>query len=118
MIEDYGHIIDYVKETVSRRILKQSAFEPNDKITRKDLKKVVKVFLKKFSKIEPDIIEYKVVCDETINTPETIDRHELHMNVFLKFPYDEKDDPIERRSFIQLSIVISGTEVLIMEILC
>jgi hypothetical protein len=45
---------------------------------------------------------YNVVCDSRNNTPERIDRNELHVAYFLK--------PTPTAEFIQLNLVILRTE--------
>lgn len=47
------------------------------------------------------IYDYKLVCDETINTPETIDRHELHVKVGIK--------PTKTIEFIYIDFVCGRT---------
>jgi phage tail sheath protein FI len=45
---------------------------------------------------------FKVICDETNNTPERIDRNELHVAVLLK--------PTRAAEFIVLNLVILRTD--------
>jgi hypothetical protein len=44
------------------------------------------------------IIDYKVICDETINTPARVDRNELWVRILIK--------PTKAAEFIQIDFVI------------
>lgn len=58
-------------------------FEPNDEITRAQLKSMVEPFLRDV-KARRGVYDYKVICDETNNTPERIDRNELWATILIK----------------------------------
>lgn len=58
-------------------------FEPNDPITWENIQNVVDPVLDDIRR-RRGITEYKVVCDETVNTPERIDRNELWCKILLK----------------------------------
>lgn len=58
-------------------------FEQNDAITRLQLINMIEPFLRDV-KARRGIYEFKVVCDETINTGERIDRGELWTDIIVK----------------------------------
>jgi len=58
-------------------------FEPNDPITWEAIQNVIDPLLDDIRR-RRGITDYKVVCDETTNTPERIDRNELWCKVLLK----------------------------------
>lgn len=58
-------------------------FEPNDEITRAQLVNMVNPFLRDV-KARRGVYDYRVICDETNNTPERIDRNELWATILIK----------------------------------
>lgn len=58
-------------------------FEPNDEILRSQVKASVESFMANI-KARRGITAYKVVCDTSNNTPDRIDRNELHVTIFYK----------------------------------
>jgi phage tail sheath protein FI len=58
-------------------------FEPNDEITRAQLKSMVEPFLRDV-KARRGVYDFRVICDETNNTPERIDRNELWATILIK----------------------------------
>ena len=58
-------------------------FEPNDHITRRQLKSMIQPFLRDVQ-ARRGIYDYQVICDETNNTPERIDRNELWCTILIK----------------------------------
>ena len=62
---------------------RQFAFEPNDAFTWDQVVAVVAPLLDEIKR-ERGIVEYKVICDETTNTPIRVDRNELWCKVLLK----------------------------------
>ena len=58
-------------------------FEPNDPITWENIVGIVDPILDDIRR-RRGITEYKVVCDETTNTPVRIDRNELWCKILLK----------------------------------
>ena len=58
-------------------------FEPNDQITRNQLKNMIEPFLRDV-KARRGIYDFDVICDETNNTPERIDRNELWCTILIK----------------------------------
>jgi hypothetical protein len=58
-------------------------FEPNDEITRAQLKSMIEPFLRDV-RSRRGVYDYRVICDETNNTPERIDRNELWCTILIK----------------------------------
>jgi phage tail sheath protein FI len=70
-----------------RKVLLASArrfvFEPNDEFTWAQVEGVVNPFLDDIRR-RRGITEFRVVCDETVNTPVRVDRNELWCKVLIK----------------------------------
>ena len=75
-------------------------FEFNDRITRAQLVSMIEPFLRDVQQ-RRGVYDYKVVCDETNNTPERIDRNELWCTIFIK--------PTRVAEFIVLQFVAMKT---------
>lgn len=75
-------------------------FELNDALTRSTFKSAVDGYLSAV-KGRGGVYDYKVVCDETNNTPEVIDRNQFVADIFLK--------PVKSINFIQLNFVAMRT---------
>jgi len=71
-------------------------FEFNDPFTRNQFKNIVEPFLRDVQG-RRGITEFKVVCDETNNTPAVIDRNEFTADIFIK--------PSRAINFIQLNFI-------------
>jgi phage tail sheath protein FI len=81
---------------------KYSLFEFNDSFTRAQFKNLVEPYLRDI-KGRRGITDFKVVCDETNNTPEVIDRNEFVASIFIK--------PARSINFITLNFVATRTGV-------
>ena len=75
-------------------------FEPNDEITRSQLSNMVEPFLRDV-KARRGVYDYRIICDETNNTPERIDRNELWATFLIK--------PTRTAEFIVLQFVALKT---------
>jgi hypothetical protein len=82
-------------------------FEQNDSFTRAQFKNLVVPFLKTVQQ-RRGITDFKVVCDETNNTGEVIDRNEFVADIFVK--------PTRSINFIQLNFVATKTGVQFSEV--
>ena len=71
-------------------------FEFNDPFTRNQFKNIVEPFLRDVQG-RRGITDFKVVCDETNNTPAVIDRNEFTADIFIK--------PSRAINFIQLNFI-------------
>ena len=81
---------------------KQSLFEFNDEFTRASFVNLVEPFLR-LVQGRRGIYDFRVVCDETNNTPEVIDRNEFVGDIYVK--------PAKSINFIQLNFVAVRTGV-------
>lgn len=88
-----------IKKTLTRT-LRDFIFEPNDKILWKQVMATVEPFLADIQ-ARRGLQAFKVICDETNNTPERIDRNELWVSVFLK--------PTRTVEFVVLNLVVLRT---------
>lgn len=81
---------------------RQSLFEFNDEFTRGQFVNLVEPFLRDVQG-RRGIFDFRVVCDETNNTPEIIDRNEFVGDIYVK--------PARSINFIQLNFVAVRTGV-------
>jgi len=75
-------------------------FEPNDKITRDELKQQIEQTLNDLV-AKRGVYDYLVVCDETNNTADRIDRNELYVDVAI--------EPVKSAEFIFIPIRLKNT---------
>lgn len=75
-------------------------FEPNDKITRSNVKQVFDSFLGDLL-AKRAIYDFIVVCDDTNNTPAKIDRNELWIDIAI--------EPVKAAEFIYIPIRVVNT---------
>lgn len=86
--------------------LRTFVFEANSAITRFRIEALLNEYLDRLAaqgafQQEGGDLGYHVVCDETNNTPATIDRNELHVDVFVK--------PARVAYYIQLQTIVTST---------
>lgn len=86
---------------------KFTLFEFNDEFTRAQFRNLVEPFLRDVQG-RRGIYDFRVVCDETNNTPEVIDRNEFVGDIYVK--------PARSINFIQLNFVAVRTGVEFSEI--
>jgi len=72
----------YIKRVIEAST-KRFIFEPNDKITQERIQTLLTPLFEDIKR-RRGITEFKVVCDETTNTPERVDRNELWCKVLIK----------------------------------
>ena len=96
-----------VLEKSISKAAKYSLFEFNDEFTRAQFVALVEPFLRDV-KGRRGIYEYKVVCDETNNTPEVIDSNRFIGDIYIK--------PARSINFIQLNFVAVRTGVAFSEV--
>jgi phage tail sheath protein FI len=80
---------------------KYSLFEFNDDFTRARFVALVQPFLSDVQ-ARRGIIDFKVVCDESNNTPERIDRNEFWADIYIK--------PNRTINYIQLNFIATRTD--------
>ena len=75
-------------------------FEPNDELTRNEIKQAVESFLLELVG-QRALYDFLVVCDDTNNTPTRIDRNELYVDIAI--------EPIKSVEFIYIPLRIKNT---------
>lgn len=83
-------------------VLTSANLELNDAVMRQQMTSWVANRMEPFRK-DRRIKDYKVVCDETNNTPETIDNHRMNVDIYVQ--------PMRMVEFITIHGVISRTGV-------
>jgi phage tail sheath protein FI len=96
-----------VLEKAIARASRASLFEFNDEFTRAQFVNLVEPFLR-LVQGRRGIYDFRVVCDETNNTPEVIDRNEFVGDIYIK--------PARSINYIQLNFVAVRTGVAFDEI--
>lgn len=89
-------LLSYIKKNLTRA-LRPFVFEQNDEITWEQAKTLTESFLADI-KARRGLEEFRVICDETTNTPERRDRNEMWISIFIK--------PVKVIEFIVLNIVV------------
>lgn len=92
-------LLIFLKKNLSR-LLRNFLFEPNDDILRSQVTATIEPFMADVQ-ARRGMTGFKVVCDETNNTPERIDRNELWVSVFVK--------PTRAAEFAVLNLVVLRT---------
>lgn len=92
-------LVMYIKRQLRINTL-PFVFEPNDQITRDNLKAVVDNFLRNIV-VKRGLYDFATVCDESNNTPDRIDRNEMYIDVALK--------PVKAAEFIYIPIRVVST---------
>jgi hypothetical protein len=75
-------------------------FEPNDELTRNEIKAAVESFLLELVG-QRALFDFLVVCDDTNNTPTRIDRNELYVDIAI--------EPVKSVEFIFIPLRIKNT---------
>ncbi len=96
-----------VRPKTIARAARSSLFEFNDDFTRAQFINLVEPFLRDVQG-RRGIFDFRVVCDNTNNTPEVIDRNEFIGDIYIK--------PARSVNFIQLNFVATRTGVAFDEI--
>ncbi len=81
-------------------IAKPFIFEPNDELTRNEIKGAIESFLLELTG-QRALFDFLVVCDDTNNTPTRIDRNELYVDIAI--------EPIKSVEFIYIPLRIKNT---------
>lgn len=82
------------------KLARPYVFEPNDKITRDEIKSAVESLLLELVSLRA-IYDFAVVCDESNNTPARIDRNELYVDVAI--------EPVKAVEFIYIPLRVKNT---------
>jgi hypothetical protein len=89
-------------EQALERAAQAQLFEFNDQITRANFVNIVDPYLRDVQ-AKRGVFDYLVICDETNNTPDTIDNNEFRADIFLK--------PTKSINYITLTFVATRTGV-------
>lgn len=89
-------LLIYIKKNLTR-VLRNFIFEPNDRVLWKQVLAATNPFLGDIQ-ARRGLQAYNVICDETNNTPDRIDRNELWVSIFLK--------PTKTVEFVVLNLVV------------
>lgn len=82
------------------RLVKPYLFEPNDKITRDQVKAAADAFLLELVSLR-GLYDFLTVCDESNNTPARIDRNELYLDIAI--------EPVKAIEFIYIPLRLKNT---------
>ena len=94
-----ARLVIYLRSQLNR-LAKPFVFEPNDKITRDEVKQAVESLLLELVGLRA-LYDYAVVCDETNNTPSRIDRNELYVDIAI--------EPVKSIEFIYIPLRLKNT---------
>ena len=94
-----ARLVVYLRSQLNR-LAKPFVFEPNDKITRDEIKGAVESLLLELVGLRA-VYDYAVVCDETNNTPARIDRNELYVDIAI--------EPVKAIEFIYIPLRLKNT---------
>jgi hypothetical protein len=94
-----ARLVAYIRERLAV-ITKPFVFEPNDKLTRDEVKQVVEQLMNDLV-AKRGLYDYLVVCDETNNTPDRIDRNELYIDIAI--------EPVKAVEYIYIPVRIQNT---------
>ena len=81
-------------------IAKPFIFEPNDELTRNEIKQAIESFLLELVG-QRALFDFLVVCDDTNNTSTRIDRNELYVDIAI--------EPVKSVEFIYIPLRIKNT---------
>jgi hypothetical protein len=94
-----ARLVVYLRSQLSQ-LAKPYIFEPNDKITRDEMKQQVESLLLELVG-QRALYDFLVVCDETNNTPSRIDRNELYVDIAI--------EPVKSIEFIYIPLRLKNT---------
>ncbi len=94
-----ARLVIYMRKQL-KKLSKPYLFEPNDKITRDEIKAATESLLLELVGNRA-LYDFLVVCDETNNTPSRIDRNELYIDIAI--------EPVKAIEFIYIPLRIKNT---------
>ena len=94
-----ARLVVYLRSQLNQ-LAKPYLFEPNDKITRDEIKQQVESLMVELVGLRA-LYDFLVVCDETNNTPARIDRNELYVDIAI--------EPVKAIEFIYIPLRIKNT---------
>lgn len=87
-------------EKAVNKALRFFVFEPNTEFTRTRLKNTITPIFE-LAKNTEGVYDYLIVCDERNNTPDSIDRNELNVDIYIK--------PVKAAEFILVNFIATRT---------
>lgn len=94
-----SRLLGYIKRQLRKNSM-PFVFQPNDQMTRDQLKAAVDSFLADIV-AKRGLYDFATICDESNNTPDRIDRNEMYLDVALK--------PMKAAEFIYIPIRVVAT---------
>ena len=94
-----ARLVCYLRSVLDK-VARPFIFEPNDTITRNQVKSSFEAVLNDIV-AKRGIYDYLVVCDESNNTPDRIDRNELYVDIAI--------EPVKAIEFIYIPVRLKGT---------
>jgi len=94
-----ARLVVYLR-TQLNRLARPYIFEPNDKITRDEIKQAVESLLLELVGLRA-LYDFAVVCDESNNTPARVDRNELYVDIAI--------EPVKAVEFIYIPLRVKNT---------
>lgn len=94
-----ARLVIYLRYKINA-ISKPYIFEPNDTITRNEIKQEIESLLLELTG-QRALYDYLVVCDTSNNTPARIDRSELHVDIAI--------EPVKAVEFIYIPLRLENT---------
>ena len=94
-----ARLVAYLRRQMTL-LAKPFMFEPNDKITRDEIKQAAESLLLELVG-QRALYDFLVVCDETNNTPSRIDRNELYLDIAI--------EPVKAVEFIYIPLRLKNT---------
>jgi len=87
-------------ERAAYKVSRYFVYEGNTQYTRQRLVDALDPYFKE-AKNNGGVYDYKIICDETINDPDTIDRNELKVKIGIK--------PVKTGEFIEIQFICART---------
>ena len=94
-----ARLIVYLRSQLNK-LARPYIFEPNDKITRDEIKQAVESLLLELVGLRA-LYDFAVVCDESNNTPSRVDRNELYVDIAI--------EPVKAVEFIYIPLRVKNT---------
>jgi hypothetical protein len=94
-----ARLVIYLRSQLNK-LAKPYIFEPNDKITRDEIKQAAESLLLELVG-QRALYDFLVVCDESNNTPSRIDRNELYVDIAI--------EPVKAVEFIYIPLRLKNT---------
>lgn len=94
-----ARLVIYLRSQLNK-LAKPYIFEPNDKVTRDEIKQQVESLLLELVG-QRALYDFLVVCDESNNTPTRIDRNELYVDIAI--------EPVKAVEFIYIPVRLKNT---------